>query len=294
MTQTLLEESKLLSKSYTSSSLDKDENVNNTENHSLITSDIDLSMCNGNKSILKEPDSNSNEKNTESFNHVDGNLEVGNPSNEFKLENGVVANGVCCGVEIPVYSRNGGEDNNSDNLNSAAYKHLYPKVVVQNPSDLSDVDSDEEDFRLRMHSKSDSGQGSSVETSSLKSSTQDFYQVDIHFDDQLGATMPNNTATDDKEILDQVLDDNDLPLKESFARRHSSITSRVQEIDKKLEETNFTDIPLNTPNTPSPRRPTLNTYTPTSSLINEDINNVPSQQAILKPPIVTDTPVNDR
>lgn len=272
MTQTLLEESKLLRKSYTSSSLDKDENINN-ENHALIhTADnIDLSIHCG-ESTLKGVEGGS----TEIYNHA------AEEESRYLGTNGVDSN-------QPVYPLNGECDVSP--LDPSSYKHLYPNVVVQNPNDLSDVDSDEEDFQLRMHNKCDSGQGSSVETSSLKSGTQDFYQVDIRLDDSSGVS---SNAGVDNEILDNVLDDSDLAINETFTRRHSSITSRIQEADKKLEEMNFTDIPLNTPNTPSSKRPPVNTFTPTSGVLDNNIDNVPSQQAILKPPTVTDTPANGR
>ena len=270
MTQTLLEESKLLTTS-AGSNQEKDENL------SLITAtDLDL------RTICAESN-HDNHKSSNQINLYNGNLSPKDIPCEDTREN-ITVSGL---NSIDGYKLT----SEKNSTLSSKFKHLYPEVVVQSVNDLSDLDSDEEDFQLRMHRKNDSGQGSSVETSSLKSSgTQELYQVDINFHgSNEHAEACSNSNTD---ILNNVLDDSDLSLDETFSRRHSSITSRIQEFDGRVEDTNFTDIPLNTP---SPARQALNTYTPVSSNSLASVDHIQSNQRIsLKPPTVTDAPVNQK
>jgi hypothetical protein len=70
---------------------------------------------------------------------------------------------------------------NGKDVKRTLHANLYPNVVVNQSNDGSDIDSDEEDFHLRMHRRNDSGQGSSVETSSTVSTNQaELYQVELN------------------------------------------------------------------------------------------------------------------
>eukprot|EP00111_Clytia_hemisphaerica_P016153 TCONS_00047804-protein len=274
MTQTLLEESKLLTRTNVF-----DESAN-AENLALIKSNSDGETKKTNRSPLKKFNSDSIPKSLESediFQVTNSNGDIGSITKNIDLS-------VDCkgGIE-PLNSdhfHGTEEDDEESEEHKQTFKHLYPQVLVQGSHEFSDIDSDEEDFQLRRHRKNDSGQGSSVETSSLKSNPHDFYQVDISFDETLDCN-----SIEDSEALDHVLNDPDFSLNniaQSHQRRHSSFTSRrTVDLSNEDSEIDFTDIPLNTP---SPAK-AVNTYTPSN-----EQQLLPSSQTPLKPPSVMDTP----
>ena len=258
MTQTLLEESKLLNRTSVS-----EENTNG-EDHSLITTTTNGTIQNGLKfskspiekcsyetEVREKFYTNSNHQNKESY----GNLP------DF-----------VCLKDIDNCLQNDKDKQN--------FKHLYPQVLVQGSHEFSDIDSDEEDFELRHHRKSDSGQGSSVETSSLKSNPHDIFQVDISFEEK-----QDYDSVDETDALDHVLNDSEFSIIDSqqqgTSRRHSSITKRTLDSKENSGSFDFTDVPLNTP---SPAK-AMNSYTPSKAPQSPSSSLTP-----LKPPSVTDTP----
>lgn len=251
MTQILLEESKLLNQS--GLSFEKDDG-GLLEKHALIKPQV----ITGDNITLKSPLKKYNQEDKKVENECEC-LQGEDNCSEF---NGNVEESDNCNCL----------DDSKERLNGI-YKHLYPQVVVQTSQEYSDVDSDEEDFQLRGHRKNDSGQGSSVETSSLKSNPpHDFYQVDVNFENSLNSI--------ESESLENVLNDSDFSINEPLPVRHSSLsTVRTDAIKNGVSNSNFTDIPLNTPSMKA-----VNTFTPSHSQEKDPI------EPPLKPPTVTDTP----
>ena len=261
MTQTLLEESKLLNQS------NKVFEKEDSEKHAF----INTQLHNEKKRTLKSP--SKNQEDTEYISLP----QSGNVKLDYVNGNvGLIANGNSdC---VPLNEELGSD--NKEESNERLSKHLYPQVVVQGSHEFSDIDSDEEDFQLRRHRKNDSGQGSSVETSSLRSNpTNEFYHVDVSFDKSLDDD--HDLIESDNEAIDNVLNDSDFSLNEpkQTTSRHSSF-SRVSEPTPSGDgNPNFTDVPLNTP---SPSK-AVNTYKP-SNLGCEKFSIEPP----LKPPSITD------
>ena len=266
MTQTLLEESKLLTRSNIF------DESSNAENLALIKSNNDGETKKPTRSPLKKFNSDSLPKaleNDDFFQETSSNGVVGGITNSIDLN--IDHTGEIESIDSNHF--HGTEDDESDE-HKQTFKHLYPQVLVQGSHEFSDIDSDEEDFQLRRHRKNDSGQGSSVETSSLKSNPpHDFYQVDVNYESSL-----NNA---DNESLDHVLNDSDFSLNDPLptTRRHSSLTTRTDGTKNLLSNSSFTDIPLN-----GPSNKAVNTYTPPISQGKETL------EPPLKPPSVTDVP----
>ena len=264
MTQTLLEESKLLNRTSVS-----EENTN-YEDHALITTTTNNGTIQDGLKFSKTPIEKCSYETKVSDNlYTNGDL-------QNKESYGNVPDFVCL-KDIDKCLQ--------DDKDKQHFKHLYPQVLVQGSHEFSDIDSDEEDFELRHHRKSDSGQGSSVETSSLKSNPHDFFQVDISFDEK-----QDYDSIDENDALDHVLKDSEFSMSDSqqqgTSRRHSSLTKRTNMIVDSKENsgsfgTDFTDIPLNTP---SPAK-AVNSYTPSKAPQSPSSSLTP-----LKPPSVTDTP----
>jgi hypothetical protein len=259
MTQTLLEESKLLNQS--SKVFEKED----SENHAFIK----VQPHNESKRTLKSPIKNQEDTEYVSVpQSVDVKLEYNND------DAGFIANG---NSDIAHFNEELDSESKEEN-NQGFSKHLYPQVVVQSTHEFSDIDSDEEDFRLRRHRKNDSGQGSSVETSSLKSNpTNEFYHVDVSFDE----TLDDDMLESDNEAIDNVLNDSDFALNKpkQTTNRHSSFSRVSESLPSEDGNPNFTDVPLNSL---SPSK-TVNTYMP-SNLGHEKVSIEPP----LKPPSVTD------
>ena len=254
MTQTLLEESKLLKRTTVA-----EENING-ENRALITTTTNDTH------ILPK---------SQKFSYgQEVNKSLSKDGNQNK-DSDVDSSNCDCSKVI-----NDCSPHDKDKQN---FKHLYPQVLVQGSHEFSDIDSDEEDFELRHHRKSDSGQGSSVETSSLKSNPHDIFQVDVSFDERQDYDFVN-----ENDALDHVLKDAEFSLndpQQQGSKRHASFTKRTNTIDS-IENscsfgTDFTDVPLNTP---SPVK-AVNSYTPSKAPQSPSSSLTP-----LKLPSVTDTP----
>lgn len=173
-------------------------------------------------------------------------------------------------------------ENSSKKINPLQ-KHLYPKVVVNISSELSDLDSDEEDFNLRKYHKSDSGQGSSVETSSLKSNSA-VESLCINTNDKENNYLVNENFdgnfVDNLRDIDLSTEDKLTVLKNNVGPRGSLPTTQ------QLKDSSFTDIPLDgTSNSTSPIRP-LNTFAPKKLSSPQHSENVLQKE--FKAPVVTD------
>lgn len=275
MTQALVEESQLLTKSCTESSLEKDDCI--LENFSLIQNEsqpIENKLVAGSYEQPTDDDEQSDE-----FFDCDSEQHDDSTKGQNIVDKDINESCSC---------KNNIKTNIDEPYINGSRKNLYPYVVVNPSHEAIDIDSDEEDYQLRMCRNNDSGQGSSVETSSIKSTTHESFHVETITD-----TSQNNSRIkkdDTKSKLDNniidVLQDIDLSAEPSLpVHRTSSFISRnIPEGNAKITNSNFTDIPLNPP---SPSK-MLNTYTPPKNS-SDHIDGL-SHEHPFKAPAVMDTP----
>jgi len=199
-------------------------------------------------------------------------------------------------------------------------KNLYPNVLISASRDHSDIDSDEEDYRMRKaasHRRNDSGQGSSITDSSVNTCQADFKKLDLTDEESIGVDISENSTENANSDTTQHLDLNRVNGSETPTRDFTSINldDNVAEILNKMQEENdsvlskarsstllgnaatvtdgsqnshfdeqsFIDIPLDSPGT----KQNLNTYAPRPGLHGGSTS--PDLSDDLKKPSVTDT-----
>ena len=207
---------------------------------------------------------------------------------ETEIANDEICNANCC---CPTNN----DKHNNNKLNRTNQYHIFPNVVVNPSEEPSDVDTDEEDYHIRMNNKSDSGQGSSVETSSLRSNPHvlendyshnngTIHRININknnIDSSFSANSETASVNSSNiHNLGNVLDEIDLNGDENFlpSTRRTSLLRSSPDSQRKISSSSFTDIPLNTPSPPKQ----VNTFQPSRHLTDGTFNTP------LKSPSITD------
>lgn len=212
--------------------------------------------------------------------------------NEFDHETETVNDELC---NANCYCPTNNDKHNNNKFNQTNQYHIFPNVVVNPSEEPSDLDTDEEDYHIRMNNKSDSGQGSSVETSSLRSNPH-VLENDFSFSNgttnrtnidknNVGSSFSANSETasvnsSNIHNLENVLDEIDLNSDENFlpSTRRTSLMRSSPDSQRKISSSSFTDIPLNTPSPPKQ----VNTFQPSRHFTDGTLN------APLKSPSITD------
>ena len=193
------------------------------------------------------------------------------------------------------YCPTNNDKHNNNKLNRTNQYHIFPNVVVNPSEEPSDVDTDEEDYHIRINNKSDSGQGSSVETSSLRSNPHvlendyslnngTIHRININknnIDSSFSANSETASVNNSNiHNLENVLDEIDLNGDDNFlsSARRTSLMRSSPDSQRKISSSSFTDIPLHTPSPPKQ----VNTFQPSRSLTDGTFNTP------LKSPSITD------
>ncbi len=176
-------------------------------------------------------------------------------------------------------------------------RNLYPNVLVSASREQSDIDSDEDDYQLRNCSNprtNDSGQGSSITDNSI--TCNDFKKIDLHDDenspdddindvdvrinqtineeDSLSNMLATSTSKapeldkNVKEVLSKIQEGTEVALSRSRTSSILTMKNTLSEVvsKSKFDDTDFTDIPLNSPG----NKPHVNTYAPRTDLPSSD------------------------
>ena len=148
--------------------------------------------------------------------------------------------------------------------------HLFPNVLINSPVEPCEIDSDEEDFKLS-HRKNDSGNGSSVGSSSLHSQP-------LCLESNLSIELENDSN------IKFCLQDMDILHSPSLTYNRSVAFSNQKVLDssKNLSDTKFMDVPLNNVSTNTIEKTNLNTFAAKSKFEPHAVNDP------LKPPPMTD------
>eukprot|EP00794_Sanderia_malayensis_P005458 gene5458-6141_t len=194
-------------------------------------------------------------------------------------------------------------------------RNLYPNVLVSPSRDHSDIDTDEEDFQLRNfshHRRNDSGQGSSITDTSIN--CNDFKKIDLNDDlpDAEISTEENDMLESElvskqkgkstnqsvvvggysklpdldknvTEVLSKIEEGSAGVLSKTRGSSVLSVKNNLSEtaLNPELDETDFTDIPLNSP----ANKGHMNTYAPMRT---DDSSNENEVMGDLRKPSITD------